>query len=198
MNAGPGRPGADQTTGIREETDITTQTQSSEATRLVRPKRSALVTGLRVVPVVLMLLGLAVVAPSVAAQTDADGDGLFDQDETGVYFTNPQLFDTDGDGIGDGEEVYYGTNPLAANAAPAQADSDGDGLFDLDETSVYGTSPYVFDTDGDGVGDGQEVYNGTNATAADAIIFAPNPEQCNVLIGDYCEPAIQQSSATSS
>ena len=135
-----------------------------------------------------LLLGLSFVAPPVAAQADADGDGLFDQDETGVYGTNPQVFDTDGDGSGDGEEVYLGTNPLAANAAPAQADSDGDGLFDLDETSVYGTSAYAYDTDGDGIGDGQEVYNGTNPTVADGIIFAPDPGQCNVLFGDYCEP----------
>jgi hypothetical protein len=157
----------------------------------------------RAILVATFLLGFSVVAPSVAAQTDADGDGLFDQDETGVYFTNPQVFDTDGDGIGDGEEVYLGTNPLAANAAPVQADSDGDGLFDLDETNVYGTSASAYDTDGDGIGDGEEVYNGTNPTVADGIVFAPNPGQCNVLIGDYygvdgCEPAVQQSSAASS
>jgi hypothetical protein len=142
------------------------------------------------------LLGLAFVAPSVAAQADTDGDGLFDADETGVYVTNPQLFDTDGDGIGDGEEVYYGTNPLVANAAPVQADSDGDGLFDLDETNVYGTGVYAFDTDGDGVGDGQEVFNGTSPTVADGSIAAPAP-QCNVLFGDYCYTDDQQSSAAS-
>jgi Bacterial TSP3 repeat len=158
----------------------------------------ALAGGLRVVPVVLMLLGLAVVAPSAAAETDTDGDGLFDIDETGVYFTNPQLFDTDGDGIGDGEEVYMGTNPLAANAAPVQADSDGDGLFDLDETNVYGTGVYAFDTDGDGVGDGQEVYNGTSPTVTDGSIAAPGQGQCNVLWGDYgCLPNVEQSSAAS-
>jgi hypothetical protein len=152
-------------------------------------------------PVVFMLLGLAFVAPSAAAETDTDGDGLFDIDETGVYFTNSQLFDTDGDGIGDGEEVYYGTNPLVANAVPAQADSDGDGLFDLDETSVYFTNPQLFDTDGDGVGDGDEVYNGTSPTVADSIvpiILGPDPGQCNILFADYCLPGVQQSSAASS
>jgi hypothetical protein len=144
-----------------------------------------------------LLLGLAFVAPPVAAQADTDGDGLFDADESGVYFTNPQLFDTDGDGSGDGEEVYLGTNPLVANAAPAQADSDGDGLFDLDETNVYGTNPSSYDTDGDGVGDGDEVYNGTSPTVADGSIAAPGPGQCNVLFGDYCQPGVQQSSAAS-
>ena len=50
-----------------------------------------------------------------AQRSDRDGDGLFDDDETDVYGTNPDLYDTDGDGVGDGEEVYYGSNPLAAN-----------------------------------------------------------------------------------
>jgi len=47
-----------------------------------------------------------------AQRSDRDGDGLFDDDETDVYGTNPDFYDTDGDGSGDGEEVYYGTNPL--------------------------------------------------------------------------------------
>jgi hypothetical protein len=45
---------------------------------------------------------------------DRDGDGLYDDDETDVYGTNPDVYDTDGDGVGDGEEVYVGTDPLTA------------------------------------------------------------------------------------
>jgi len=102
------------------------------------------------------------------ATADSDGDGLFDADETGVYGTNPALYDTDGDGTGDGEEVYYGSDPRTAGGSTGTAgiDSDGDGLFDTDETNIYGTSPSVFDSDGDGVGDGQEVYNGANPLSA--------------------------------
>jgi hypothetical protein len=48
--------------------------------------------------------------------------------------------------------------PRLAHAA-MQADRDGDGLFDADETDVYGTNPDVFDTDQDGIGDGEEIYN---------------------------------------
>jgi hypothetical protein len=49
---------------------------------------------------------------------------------------------------------------LPASAARAQrTDSDGDGLFDDDETNTYGTEPNNPDTDGDNVGDGQEVCN---------------------------------------
>jgi len=48
-----------------------------------------------------------------ALQADRDGDGLYDDDEVQVYGTNPDVYDTDGDGVGDGEEVYYGSNPVA-------------------------------------------------------------------------------------
>lgn len=47
-----------------------------------------------------------------------------------------------------------------------RADSDGDGLYDWDETNVYGTGAYTFDTDRDGIGDGDEVYLGTNPRVA--------------------------------
>lgn len=41
-------------------------------------------------------------------------------------------------------------------------DTDHDGLSDYDELYVYGTSPYLADTDSDGVPDGVEIQNGTN------------------------------------
>lgn len=40
---------------------------------------------------------------------DSDGDGLFDDDETGTDPFNP---DSDGDGSDDGQEVYDGSDPL--------------------------------------------------------------------------------------
>ena len=69
------------------------------------------------------------VAPARAAQwSDLDGDGLYDDDELEFYGTNPYVYDTDGDGWGDGEEVYYGTDPLAGRpvgAAPPLSASAG-------------------------------------------------------------------------
>jgi len=44
----------------------------------------------------------------------------------------------------------------------ATQDTDGDGLFDYDETNVYQTSPYLEDSDSDGVNDNLEVANGTD------------------------------------
>jgi len=47
-------------------------------------------------------------------------------------------------------------------------DSDGDGLTDIDEINLYGTSITLTDTDGDGLDDGVEVNTyGTDPTLAD-------------------------------
>src|SRR5688572_14746922 len=41
-----------------------------------------------------------------AQRSDRDGDELYDDDEIDIYGTNPDAYDTDGDGTGDGEEIY--------------------------------------------------------------------------------------------
>jgi hypothetical protein len=67
---------------------------------------------------------------------DSDGDQLSDEEELEVG-TDPNNYDTDGDGLSDGSEVNpdgWGTNPLSA-------DTDGDGYADGDELFVYGTDP---------------------------------------------------------
>jgi hypothetical protein len=53
---------------------------------------------------------------------DRDGDGLFDDDETDVYGTNPDAYDTDGDGTGDGEEIYNRDNGLGGPSDPLTPD----------------------------------------------------------------------------
>src|SRR5713101_5704838 len=81
---------------------------------------------------------------------DNDRDGLTNGEER-QYGTNPDKYDTDGDGLSDGDEVLkYHTNPL-------KADTDGDGLSDGDEVLKYHTDPLNPDTDGDGLSDGDEV-----------------------------------------
>ena len=120
------------------------------------------------------------VAPAAAQfADDRDSDGLLDADESAIYGTNPGAYDSDGDGLNDGEEIYYGTNPLVADANTIQVDSDEDGLQDADENTIYGTQRLNYDTDGDGVGDGEEVYLGTNP------LVAPPPANGDaVAIGD--------------
>lgn len=69
----------------------------------------------------------------------------------GILVTNPMLWDTDGDGLGDGDEIYiHFTNPL-------DIDTDDDRLTDEEEVNTYGTDPCDADTDDDGFTDGEEI-----------------------------------------
>lgn len=59
--------------------------------------------------------------------------------------SNPELEDTDGDGLTDGEEWIFGTDPRSR-------DTDHDGLSDYEEVFRWLTSPTSVDTDGDARG----------------------------------------------
>jgi hypothetical protein len=67
------------------------------------------------------LIFLQSIAPHPLQQRpDRDGDGLFDDDETDVYGTDPGNPDSDGDGVDDGQEVYDGTDPASPAEPPVQ------------------------------------------------------------------------------
>lgn len=51
-------------------------------------------------------------------------------------------------------------------AALISLDSDGDGLTDIEERSLYGTSPYLEDSDSDGISDRVEVETGSDPNCA--------------------------------
>ncbi len=55
-------------------------------------------------------------------------------------------------------------------------DTDKDGLSDFDELYVYGSSPYLADSDSDGILDGQEIKNGTNPLCAEGQNCGMSPE----------------------
>ncbi|MFN8474388.1 MAG: Ig-like domain-containing protein [Anaerolineae bacterium] len=79
---------------------------------------------------------------------DKDGDAL-SADQEAKYGTDPAKWDTDGDGLSDGYEVYV------SHTDPTKVDTDGDGLSDRLEVDLL-TDPLNADTDGDGLPDGQE------------------------------------------
>ncbi len=84
---------------------------------------------------------------------DQDGDGIVNEDEIGIYGTDPQQTDTDDDGLSDGEEVaYWGDEGWGA-------DADGDGVVNLLDP----------DSDNDGDLDGAEIEQGTDPADADSV-----------------------------
>ncbi len=95
-------------------------------------------------------LGLSLIFTGEGGSSDSDRDGL-SKDQENEIGTNPNLSDSDGDGLSDGLEFsQYNTDPL-------NKDSDGDGLSDNDEIKIYTTNPNLVDTDKDGINDGDEV-----------------------------------------
>ncbi|MEL6805129.1 MAG: Ig-like domain-containing protein, partial [Bacteroidota bacterium] len=61
-------------------------------------------------------------------------------------------------------------------------DSDGDGIGDFDEETIYGTDPLVADSDNDGFIDGVEILNGYNPNDAspEAIVAFESPKESGV------------------
>jgi hypothetical protein len=80
---------------------------------------------------------------------DLDDDGLIDLEEISVHGTNPMLFDTDADGLGDGMEL--GISVGTPDTDPA--------VFIPDADPNTTTNPLLADTDGGGVPEGIEDQN---------------------------------------
>lgn len=84
---------------------------------------------------------------------DLDYDGLTNKQEK-EYGTNPQVYDTDLDGLDDYYEIF------TSKTDPNKKDSDDDGLNDYDEIQLK-LDPLNADSKGDGTKDGQRelTYN---------------------------------------
>jgi hypothetical protein len=113
---------------------------------------------------------------------DSDNDGVSDEDERNIFFTDPNKSDSDGDGLSDGLEIrIYNTNAL-------NPDTDGDGLLDGEEINTYDTNATNPDTDNDGLSDGLEINTyDTNAT---------NPDTDNDGLSDGLEINTYDTNAT--
>jgi hypothetical protein len=66
---------------------------------------------------------------------DSDGDGLLDWEEF-LWGTDPQRFDTDGDGTGDLDEINSDRNPIIAGPNDGNNDLEGDILSRISQSSI--------------------------------------------------------------
>jgi hypothetical protein len=102
-----------------------------------------------------------------------------------ISYTGPQLM------VGDSADE-------AAAAKEKVTDTDLDGLSDYDEKNLYGTSPYLSDTDSDGIDDKTEVTSGTDplcktgttcsAGISDSGAFVP-ATAAGTFVSDVPKPA---------
>ncbi len=138
-------------------------------------------------------------------EEDANGNGVVDPGES-----DPCSVDSDGDGIQDGTEsgrtsglpdpdgiapgrgtdlaIFVPDPDPGLVTDPTLADTDGDGLDDLDEQSFYQTNPADSDTDGDGLDDGFEIHvSGSSPldpdTDGDGLLDRLDPDLIGELAG---------------
>lgn len=63
---------------------------------------------------------------------DIDGDGAMNDEEL-EYGSNPFVYDTDGDGLNDGDEIHLAIQQQGKNYSLTSWDSNGDGISDHDD-----------------------------------------------------------------
>ncbi len=135
------------------------------------------------------------VTPTIDYELDTDGDELPDYVEVEIG-SNPNMVDTDGDGLSDGLEHYLlGLNPISVDTNgdgildnnedldqdgltnieeltlgtnPLMADTDTDSISDSDEVNIYHTNPIDADTDRDGLIEGDEIKLGLDPLKSDS------------------------------
>jgi hypothetical protein len=110
---------------------------------------------------------------------DTDGDGISDGEELFGIKTDP-LVNNNGAAdapVADTVTTTTPTEPMSetissvpvntTSSSAVAADSDSDGVADVDEANIYQTDPYNADSDGDGLTDGNELF----ATSTDPLIW---------------------------
>jgi hypothetical protein len=74
---------------------------------------------------------------SVLLGDDDDLDGLSNDAENQIYFTDPNNPDSDGDGYGDGEEISFGGNPLNSTIVPGDEQNPTNTISGIITSSTY-------------------------------------------------------------
>ena len=118
-------------------------------------------------------------------EADWDGDGLPNVVETTITHTDPELIDTDGDSMGDADEIFYNSGWMGGTLRPNPLipDSDADGILDGNEGAVmYPTNVCLKDTDCDTIPDGAEVATLMDPTDDNSGF---NPDTWTAIAAEY-------------
>lgn len=102
----------------------------------------------------------------VPVETSTTSDALRQQQQDEILLFGNEVPDRDGDNLADDVERDNGTDPDSW-------DTDGDGLSDGEEAQIWGTDPLNPDTDGDTYLDGMEVSNGYNPNGPGRLFGEP-------------------------
>ncbi len=118
---------------------------------------------------------------------DFDGDGLTNAEETYIYFSNPKLSDSDGDGTPDGG-VFTGLDPLLnRNVALYEDDGVASGsliVSDLGESLVDGLTLVEFE--------GQSTFGSISSLYGDVVVGADGSFSYTLRNGDAVVQALQE------
>jgi hypothetical protein len=155
--------------------------------------------------------------PEYVQAPDSDNDGLSAATEKTIG-TDPNKWDTDGDGLPDGWEASHRLDPLSATDATSDPDHDGlankteyrtmtdpqaaetdagvpDGSQDFDHDGVpnaveedLGTKPEVTDSSGTGVDDGAADADGDGFSNAEEVTAGTDPADPASHPGDTVAP----------
>ena len=85
----------------------------------------------------------------------SDNDGLTDEQEMKIYYTDPNKADSDDDGFADKLELINGYSPIYKDKRLITVDSDNDGLSDGYELALHADLKNQ-DSNGNGLVDGEE------------------------------------------
>ncbi len=132
---------------------------------------------------------------------DSDGDGYGDAGSTTEACTMPGGYVADATDCDDGDAAI---NPGAGEACNGY-DDDCDGLVDIDDPDITGTTTYYADDDGDGFGDAGDVevacsqpsghvLDDSDCDDGDAAVSPDATELCNA-VDDDCDGTVDEDDA---
>jgi len=133
---------------------------------------------------------------------DGDGDGFGDATTTALGCTQPSGYSADATDCDDGDATV---NPGAGELCNG-VDDDCDGLVDIDDPDVTGSSTWYADSDGDGFGDAGDateacsqpsgtVADDSDCDDSDAAVSPDATEVCNV-VDDDCDGTVDEDDAS--